>query len=448
MEYACKFDIRFMGIAGNQRPSHEAFQRFIKEYLTCSIDDIYKNIMLTIIELDDVNFDDYFLDGTKLEANANKYTFVWKKAIINFREKLYRKIDSLIKDVNEHLDLSYSIKETYNETFLSTICDKLEKETKKNKIEFVYGKGKRKDKLQRFYENCIEYHSKLSEYNIKLGICGNRNSYSKIDNDATFMNTKYDHYNRTGVFKPCYNLQIGVSDEYIMLAEVYQNPGDTKTFIPFMEKYKQMYNRLPLNPVGDAGYGSYDNYFYCKDNGMNLTLKYNYFNKVVNDKKFEKNKYNALNFEKTYNGKRLCPAGYEFDTFIRNEKSKTTVYPKIDQVYECSNCDKCNQKSKCTKAKGNRQIKVNLLQDNFYSEVNKNLTSEKGRDLRKKRSIQVEGTFGVIKQNYQYNRLARRGMTGVRTELLLVCIGFNINKFYNKTLRKTKIAPKALNQSF
>ena len=106
-------------------------------------------------------------------------------------------------------------------------------------IEIVYGKGKRRSLLQKYYDEFLEIYIKLMRYEKSLNICGDRNSYSKTDHDATMMNMKYDYYNQTGVFKPGYNLQIGVSDEYIMHMDIFSNPTDTKTYIPFMKKYKK-----------------------------------------------------------------------------------------------------------------------------------------------------------------------------------------------------------------
>lgn len=92
-------------------------------------------------------------------------------------------------------------------------------------MEFVQGKGHKKSQLQRNYEEIKEYRDKLKEYEAHLRICGERNSYSKTDHDATFMHSKEDYYMKTGIFIPAYNVQLGVSDEYILYAKVYPNPG-------------------------------------------------------------------------------------------------------------------------------------------------------------------------------------------------------------------------------
>ena len=436
IEQACKTDIRFIYLTNGKTPSHNAFGEFINNYLTASIEDIFYDFTKTIIDLDKVDTDVLYIDGTKFEANATKNSFVWKKAVLKFQDKLYDKISQAIIDINLSLSTSFLTKTSYECEYLNKIEEYLLNLIVDDNIEFVYGKGKRKNIIQRYYEAINEYTTKLEEYTIHLEICGNRNSYSKIDNDATFMNMKYDYYNQTGVFKPGYNIQLGVSDEYILIADVFQNPTDTKIFIPLMNKYKDKYNILPIYPVSDAGYGSYDNYSYCLENNMKLAMKYNYFDKVHYDKKFAKRKYNLLNFEKLNNGVRVCPAGHKFNKLVKEYDSCKTVYKKSNKVYECGKCNECEYKKDCTKAQNNRKITVCAKQDEMYGMVDELLTSELGIKFRKQRSAQVEGAFGVIKEDFKYDRIHRRSIEKVKSEILLVTLGYNIKKYHNKKLRK------------
>lgn len=436
IEQACKTDTRFIYLTNGATPSHQAFSRFINSHLLNNIEDIFYDINHSIIDIEDINTDILYIDGTKFEANARKTSFVWKKAVLSFRSKLYLKISKTINSINLILSSNYSIQDSYSSEFVTILEKNLLDKIDKDGLELVYGKGKRKSELQRVYDDIVHYNKKLLEYNDKLVICGSRNSYSKVDNDATFMNMKYDYYNHTGVFKAGYNIQIGVSDEYIMCADVFQNPADTKTFIPFMEKYKNNYLKLPKYPVGDAGYGSYDNYCYCLKNNMELSLKYNYFNKVNYDKRFKKKLYHSINLKKLADGTRVCPMNHPFDIYVGYSKSRETIYPKVNQIFECSECFDCPSKPECTKSKNNRKVSINYKQDEMHALVDKLLTSEQGLELRKQRSIQTEGAFGVIKEDFKYDRIHRRNKESVKTEILLVCIGFNIKKYHNKKKRK------------
>lgn len=256
-------------------------------------------------------------------------------------------------------------------------------------------------------------------YEKSLNICGDRNSYSKTDHDATMMNMKYDYYNQTGVFKPGYNLQIGVSDEYIMHMDIFSNPTDTKTYIPFMKKYKKRYGCYPKWPIGDAGYGSYDNLLFNVINGMELGLKYNYYAKK-NTEEFKKKIYNQMNWEYDEKGFKVCPQGHSFNIEKEEKWNTAGEYLQISRVFECGKCHDA----------------LNEMQD----KVDENLGTEEGKEMKKQRSIQSEGTFGIIKQNMDYVRLKRKGNINVKTELLLIGIAYNIGKYHNKKMKKKEMS--------
>lgn len=256
-------------------------------------------------------------------------------------------------------------------------------------------------------------------YEKSLNICGDRNSYSKTDHDATMMNMKYDYYNQTGVFKPGYNLQIGVSDEYIMHMDIFSNPTDTKTYIPFMKKYKKRYGCYPKWPIGDAGYGSYDNLLFNVINGMELGLKYNYYAKK-NTEEFKKKIYNQMNWEYDEKGFKVCPQRHSFNIEKEEKWNTAGEYLQISRVFECGKCHDA----------------LNEMQD----KVDENLGTEEGKEMKKQRSIQSEGTFGIIKQNMDYVRLKRRGNINVKTELLLIGIAYNIRKYHNKKMKKKEMS--------
>lgn len=275
----CKTDIRFMFIAENQRPSHMAFERFISNDLTMPVEDLFYEVNKYIDSMITVNTDVLCIDGTKYEANANKNTFIWRKNTLRNRMKRWKKSICNINKINkflerENVSLRYSLLKEPSIDYLLNISDRLEEYMKDNHIEFVHGKGKRKSEIQKLYDELKENAMKLWEYSIHLDMLGNRNSCSKTDVDATFMHMKYDYYNHTNVFKPGYNIQTGVSEGFIRNIYISSDSNDLKTYIPFMEKYKQAYGVLPSKTPADAGYGSYDNYKYCKENNIELYMKY------------------------------------------------------------------------------------------------------------------------------------------------------------------------------
>lgn len=301
MENAVRNDIRLMWLTDEIKPSHQAIGNFINNHLSKSIDDIFKEINNYIINTDNVNTEVLYIDGTKIESKANKYTFVWRGAVEKFEAKLHLKITKLIKSLNKEYNpysISFDYFDIYETNYLIKIKTFIEKEIKDNKITFIYGSGKRKTAQQRFFELIDEYINKLNEYDEHLKRMGkDRNSYSKTDHDATFMRLKED-YMQNQQLKPAYNLQIGVSDEYILSLIISQERSDFNTYIPFLEHYYKMYNKYPKYPVADSGYGSLYNYRYTKLNGMELFQKYTMYEKDTKDKKYLSDEYRPHNLIK------------------------------------------------------------------------------------------------------------------------------------------------------
>lgn len=440
LEEFCKYDIRFKFIAEGNKPSFMAFERFIKNDLTMPIDDIFYEINKIIEEDIDINVKILYIDGTKFEANANKMTFVWKKSTQRYYINTWKKCIALIKRINKFMknngiDVYYSLIKEPNLLYMLEIAKKIEEYMKANSIEFVHGKGKRKSDIQKIYEDLKKYALDLYKYTMQFDIFGNRNSYSKTDPDATFQHMKYDYYNHTNVFKPGYNIQMGTSDGFIRNIYVSSDCNDIKTFIPFMEKYYQTYGEYPEKTPADAGYGSYDNYMYCREHKIGLYMKYSGYFKE-NEKTNKKNQFKAAHMRQK-DGSYVCPAGHEFE-FIKETENRTGIYVKKNQTLENKHCEGCPLKPKCTKSKDNRKIVHCEDYDGMKKEVNGNLATKEGKKLMKNRSIYAEGTFGIIKEDYHYNRLRRRGESGVKLEITLVAIGFNIRKYHKILMEKKK----------
>ncbi len=237
-----------------------------------------------------------------------------------------------------------------------------------------------------------------------------------------------------GVFKPGYNIQLGESDEYIRHIRVGNDRTDSRTFIPFMEGYQKRYDELPGIIVADAGYGSYDNYMWCLIHQADAYIKYQLYEKEKTAE-FRKQKYRKENLLHEENGKLLCPKGREFK-YQGDKISNKTTYLSIDQIWECRTCNRCPYRKSCTKAKGNRKVQINVALDELRKTAKERLDSPAGKQLREQRCIQAEGTFGIIKNDWNYVRLHRRGFENVENEIYLVCIGFNLMKYHHKKLRK------------
>ena len=426
----CRNDIRFMFIMNGFKPSHMAFHRFIKDDLKYGIEDIFIDINQIIAERDSIDTSVLYLDGTKYEANANKMTFVWLKSSKKYRESCLKKLILLVEEINDYFTKN-NIKRRFSRLCLES--EKLIKfestlltEMNNRGIKIVSGKGCRKHQLQRYLEQIQEIRKKLEKYESHFKIAKGRNSFSKIDHDATFMHMKYDYYNHTNVFKPGYNLQVGSSDGYIRHLYISSDANDVNTFIPFIKEYFEAYGKYPAKVPADAGYGSFDNYKFCKEHEIELFMKYNTYAKEkepINDK----NQFRNYRIKPDENGKIICPGGHEFE--LEREYQQTDgVYERSKKLYRNHNCESCPLRSKCTKAKNGRALIVNEELIGFQKEVKQNLSTDEGKELMKQRSVQAEGIFGQLKQDKEYDRLWRRGLSNVRLELYLVAIGHNIRK--------------------
>lgn len=441
IEKLCRNDIRYMYLLdGMKAPSFATFGNMIRKELTDSIEQIFLDINTYIFEKDHVDLQHTYIDGTKIEANANRYTWVWKKSCTKNRGKVFKKISTLIDAMNQevlgYLNVKLEKREEYAIDYVSELLEMYRKVINLDESTFVSGCGHRKSIQQKQYQELQGYLERLKTYAHHIEVCGEeRNSYSKTDHDATFMRLKRDYMGNDQLL-PAYNLQTAVCDEYIAAVDVKPYASDMECFVPLLEKFNKSYGHYPKYPVADAGYGSYNNYLYCEEHGMEKYMKFTMFKKETTDKKYHENPYRAVNFKKDESGNLICPNGKKFYFKSRRHVYKNK-YGRTEEIYECETCEGCQYKSDCCpKASHNRTIHMNQELTSIHKEVISNLESIHGALLRMNRSIQAEGTFGVLKWDKSYKRLFRRGEKNVILELTLISCGFNLYKYHNKKQRK------------
>ena len=442
LEDNCKVNIRFMYLMDHQTPSYRTFGYFINEILQDKIENIFNDINHAIFNDEHVDLQHLYIDGSKFEANANKYTWVWKKATEKFRYKLYEKITAEIEEINAEIAWSgvqITTNPEYVPDYLNEIVEQLVLLWELDTSTFVYESGKRKSKEQRHYEHLTTFCQKLQEYIQKIEICGpNRNSYSKTDNSATFMRIKTDYMGNDQLL-PAYNVQIGVADEYIAVVDVNHYRSDMDCFVPLMEHFKQTYGFYPKYPVADAGYGSYNNYIFCEQNGIEKYMKFPMFKKETKDEKYHEDPFRAVNFRIDEQGVMRCPNDKAFH-FLYRKNVRGNQYGRKEELYECEDCSGCPYAEKCKKTDKNRTVRINQELTSMHQEVIENLESIHGALLRMNRSIQAEGTFGIMKNDRWYKRIVRRGIHSVKLEVLLVAIGHNLYKYQKKKMRNRTAA--------
>ena len=441
LEKLSRNDIRYMYLLDEMKaPSFATFGNLIHHELTDSIEQIFIDINRYIFEKDHVDLEHTYIDGTKMEANANRYTWVWKKSCLRNRDKVFEKLSVLIDSMNtsvlNYLGVKLEKRNEYAIDYVTELLESYKTAAALDVTKFVSGIGHRKRIEQRQYQEMQDYLERLKSYAKHIEVCTEeRNSYSKTDHDATFMRIKRDYMGNDQLL-PAYNMQAAICDEYIAVVDVKPYASDMECFVPLMEKFNRIYGHYPKYPVADAGYGSYNNYLYCEDHGMEKFMKFTMFKKETTDKNYHHDPYRAVNFQRDISGNLICPNGKKF-VFKYDKPVYKNKYGRTEEIYECESCEGCPHKSGCCKRiSGNRTIRMNQELTALHQEVMNNLESIHGALLRMNRSIQAEGTFGAIKWNKSYKRLFRRGEKGVNLELTLISCGYNLYKYHNKSKRQ------------
>ena len=353
---ALRENINFMWIAGGNKPDFRTVNRFRLD-MKDVIEDVFYDVVKLLIRKKYISFKNYFLDGTKIEANANKYTFVWNKSIRNYDRKLddkirghLREIDRIVAEENQ-IYLDEDLEENGENARITTeqveaVVESIDKRLQQTPKDRVL-----KKKFREFKKDILPRKHRYEE---SLSIFEGRNSYSKTDHDATFMRMKEDAM-LNGQLKPGYNIQIGTENRYIVGFSIHPNPTDTKTMIPHLEHLKEKLGKLPENIVADSGYGSEENYEYLEENELGSYVKYNKFH-WEKKKKNRENPYLTENLPydsetDSYtcrNGKRLIHAG--------NRKYVTEAgYETRRDYYRCEDCGGCPYREECKKQRGQRR---------------------------------------------------------------------------------------------
>ena len=479
----CKRDLAFIWLSQGEQPKRDAFYDFINKKLTPEIlDDLNYQLLRRLKKEGLITLEALFIDGTKIEANANRYTFVWRGTLNYHLVGLLDSIDSLYHKYNVLLeDNGYNEKYGLGNAMMFIIegMDKVRAVIEKNRkrkltkhkklpnntiieidncspldilklqknlmmiaegegIGFVYGKGKKKSEIQQLYEELDVCGSKLMEYKECFEIMGKeRNSYSKTDLEATFMRMKVDHM-MNGQLKPAYNVQIAVENYFIVHAYASNDRTDYNTLIPVVQKHIHAFGEVLKEATADSGYCSEKNLLFLKEHTIESYIK-------LQDHEQRKTRAYKENIGKYYN---MTTQIYEDEHFyvchdgrelrhIRTEEKEMDGYTQTLEVYGCADCSGCEHKAQCLykynpekDADKNKVMKINERWEALKEKSHANIQSEKGILNRQIRSIQTEGHFGDIKENDDFRRFNHRTADKVYKEFMLYAIGRNINKYH------------------
>ena len=479
----CRRDLAFIWLTKGQKPQRDAFYGFKGKKLTGEIlDELNHQFMRRLQREGLITLKDLYIDGTKMEANANRYTFVWRGSINYHLAGLLDTIDALYAKYNAFLcENGYGPKYDLGEArmFLIEGMEKVRKVIEENRrrkltkhkkisnntlikidhcspleilklqenlvgiakgegIVFASGKGKHKPGFQKLYEELEECGRRLMEYKECFEIMGkDRNSYSRTDLEATFMRMKEDHM-LNGQLKPAYNVQIAVENYFIVHSYVSSDRTDYNTLIPVLEKHQRAFGDSLETVTADSGYCSEKNLMYLKENGIQSYIRLQDHEKRKTRAyreeigKYYNMTYTVFEDEHYY----ICHDGREL-RHIRTESREQAGYTQTLEVYECADCSGCEHRAKCLykydaekKPDRNKVMKINERWERLKEESNANVQSETGILKRQTRSIQTEGHFGDIKENEDFRRFNYRSAEKVYKEFMLYAIGRNIMKYH------------------
>ena len=440
IEKAVQRDIHYIWLAAQERPDFVTINRF-RNRVKKEINNIFTQVVLVLADQGFITLDVEYIDGTKIESKANKYTFVWRKTVEKNRAKLQEKIRVLLGQIDDVIAQDKAAgtdKVDFTPETLTSLITELQASLSSEPTPTDKGHKKQQREKKKQIKELENHRDKLGEYDSRLAQIGERNSMSKTDPDATFMRMKEDAMNN-GQTKPGYNLQLSAENQFITDFALFPNPTDTLTLIPFFNSFLNRYGHLPSVAVADSGYGSEENYRFMDEAGMEAYVKYNRFH-LEQRPRYKPNPFHHDNFHYNADGDYyVCPMGQHM-TRVGTAHSKTASgYRSENARYRAQNCKGCPLRCLCYKAKGDRRtIEVNHRLNQYKRKARELLTSEEGIRHRGRRCIEPEAVFGQMKSNMAYRRFRHFGKDKVTMDFAFFAIAFNIKKMRSKIAKQAK----------
>lgn len=423
---ACKESVYLMWLSSMSYPDHNTINRFRGVRLKHALRSVFEDVVKLLAEEGLLSIEEVNTDGTKIEANANKYTFVWKKAIGTNKEKMKKQLTEIWQ---------YAQQVASDEDKLPDPPDFTEIDSSKvtATVERLNEKLAGKDQIDQKMKAKLKYITKhyplnIAKYESQEAVLKERNSFSKTDPDATFMRMKEDHM-QNGQLKPGYNVQISTSNQFIVNYTIHSNTTDTNTLSTHLAQHEASFGKAPAVLVADAGYGSEENYMLLEQTGTTAFVKYGMFDKEQNGNYNKKRPFAADQlFYNQEHDHYICPMGQQMHCIGMGTRKTSTGFEQTLKRYQAKNCATCPLNGACHKSKGNRIIEINENLDRLKQQAYELLNSPQGIEKRKKRCFDVEPTFGNIKQNHNFKRFLLRGKEKVEIEWGLIAIAQNLRK--------------------
>lgn len=422
IEKALQENIYFMWLSGNSTPDFRTINYFRGKRLKTQIHQLFSEVVKLLQELNFVSLDMQYIDGTKIESAANRYTFVWRKSTEKHKAKLEEKIKTILQEIDAQI-------KTDDKEVKQELPQNIDTELLKEKLAVLNKTLKQSPKaIAKQIETLQNEHlPRLEKYEKQLEILDGRNSYSKTDTDATFMRLKDDHM-QNGQLKPAYNAQISTEEQFITHYSIHQTAGDTTTLESHLNGFENAYNKQSKDVIADAGYGSEENYEMMEAKEIDAYVKYNYFHKEQK-RAIKTNPFLPNNL--FYNQEHdfyVCPMGQRMEKIKEATRTSSNGYEANVIKYQAKRCEGCPLRGQCHKSKTNRVIEVNYRLQELKNKAKELLNSELGLAHRSKRPIEVEAVFGQLKSNNKFSRFTLRGIEKVNLEFGLMAMAHNLRK--------------------
>ena len=420
-------NVVYMWLSGKNRPDFRTINMFRSKRLKGVFEGIFTQVVTMLNEEGLVSLDVQYIDGTKIESAANKYTFVWRKRVERSKAKLEDQIRVVLAEAEEAVK-SEEDGRVDDQPDADDLKVRTEKVLKKMD-EAGIAKGPRRKAVEKVRDEMLP---KKAEYEGHLEKMGDRNSYSKTDTDATFMRMKEDHM-MNGQTKPGYNVQIATENQFVTNYGIYQRPTDQGTLIDYLKSFEQRYGRQSGTVVADSGYGSEQNYEYLFGNDITPFVKYNMFH-AEKKRGCRNNIFRVENL--FYNGELdfyVCPMGQHLEHVGDEKRVSDLGYVSTVSIYRAKRCEGCPMRGLCHRGKGPRTIEVNHRNNELRARARELLDSDKGLRHRSLRPIEPEAVFGQIKFDHGFKRFRLRSLEKVSVEFGLVALAHNLRKYAEKT---------------
>jgi transposase len=423
MESSLKENIHFMWLSGMNKPDHNTINRFRSERLKDVLKTVFGKVVELLVEAGHLDLKEIYTDGTKLEAQANRYTFVWGNAI----KKSKTRMEEQLKELWAYAERvsAEELKDEAPESFAAVSAEQVSKTIEKID-QALEGKKISKEKRQKLNYAKKHWPSNMERYAHQEEILKKRNSYSKTDTDATFMRMKEDHM-RNGQLKPAYNVQLSSHNQFVVNYSLHQNPTDTTTLSKHLKSFHSLYNHYPKVLVADAGYGSEENYLLLARHKIEGYVKHNQFDREQRSKMVDWFKSDKLEHDKKKDIV-YCPIGEPMKRIGTSTRITANGFKQSLAKYQAKKCKGCPVRDVCHDQKGNRIIDINHRLRKLKQQANAKLKSEKGIAYRKKRPADIEPVFGNLKHNKHFKRFMLKGINKVEIETGLLAIAHNLAK--------------------